>query len=165
MLFSLKEYCILKIYLYFLNLNYINISLYFKGYFGFLKKKLLYNNFLNLIYWNKMIYLYIKELNFGYLAVLILNGLGFKATRKIFFLKKKYWRFNVGHSHIFQYFPAKNIILKVKNRNLFLFSYKKNKLFDITQILRTFHKPDIYKGIGIKYPNEVLKLKKGKIRQ
>lgn len=31
--------------------------------------------------------------------------------------------------------------------------------------MRSFHMPDSYKGIGIKYPDEVIRLKKGKTRQ
>jgi len=80
-------------------------------------------------------------------------------------LKKKYWRFNVGHSHVFQYFTPKKIILKSKNRYICIFGYKKNQVFDVTEKLKKFHMPDIYKGVGIKYPNEIIKLKKGKVRQ
>jgi len=71
----------------------------------------------------------------------------------------------VGHSHIFQYFTPKNIFLKVKLRNIYIFGLKKNQIFDITQNIQKFHKPDIYKGVGIKYPYEVINLKKGKVRQ
>lgn len=81
------------------------------------------------------------------------------------FTKKKYWRFNLGHSHVFQYFSPKKIILKSKNRYICIFGLKKNQIFDITQELRKFRIPDIYKGVGIRYPNEILNLKKGKVRQ
>jgi ribosomal protein L6P/L9E len=39
------------------------------------------------------------------------------------------------------------------------------QIFDITHQIKKFRKPDIYKGVGIKYPNEIIKLKKGKVRQ
>jgi len=165
MVLLLQKFCTLKNYLYFLIIKYYNMNLYLKGYFGFAKRKILYNKLFSLLYWNNLLYNYVKELNYGWLTALTLSGLGYKATRKIFILKKKYWRINVGHSHIFQYLPPKNIIFKIKNRNLLLFGSKKRQIFDIIQIIQKFHKPDIYKGIGIRYPYETLKLKKGKVRQ
>jgi ribosomal protein L6P/L9E len=80
------------------------------------------------------------------------------------FSTKKYWRFNVGHSHVFLYFSPKNIIVKAKNRFVLIFGYKKNQVFDILEKIRTFHIPDVYKGVGLKYPNEIIRLKKGKTR-
>ena len=65
---------------------------------------------------------------------------------------------------MYQYFTPKNIIVKTKNRYICVFGYKKNQVMDITNKIKTFHIPDSYKGIGIKYPNEVIKLKKGKMR-
>ncbi len=46
-----------------------------------------------------------------------------------------------------------------------IFGYKKNQIIDISEKLKKFHIPDIYKGVGIKYPDELIKLKKGKVRQ
>lgn len=48
---------------------------------------------------------------------------------------------------------------------MYLFGTKKSQVVDITKKMRSFHIPDSYKGIGIKYPDEVIRLKKGKTRQ
>jgi len=55
--------------------------------------------------------------------------------------------------------------MKVKQRFIFLFGYFKNQIFDILKKLKNFHIPDSYKGIGLKFPNEYIRLKKGKVRQ
>jgi ribosomal protein L6P/L9E len=56
-------------------------------------------------------------------------------------------------------------MLKVKQRFIYIFGLKKDQIIDITKKIKSFHMPDFYKGIGIKYPNEIIHLKKGKTRQ
>lgn len=152
--------------LYNIKTKYFNNILFLKGNFGCLNTDLL----INLKYFKmQQLKIFLKniygELNSGWISILYLNGLGFKATKKYLFLHKKYWRFNVGHSHVFLYFTPKNVILKSKKRYICLFGFKKNQILDITQKIKKFHIPDVYKGVGIKYPNEIIKLKKGKVRQ
>jgi ribosomal protein L6P/L9E len=55
--------------------------------------------------------------------------------------------------------------MKVKQRFLCFFGIRKNQIFDITSKIKNFHIPDSYKGVGIKYPDEFIILKKGKTRQ
>jgi ribosomal protein L6P/L9E len=55
--------------------------------------------------------------------------------------------------------------MKVRQRFICLFGVKKHQIFDLANKLKNFHIPDSYKGVGIKYPNEVIILKKGKTRQ
>lgn len=150
---------------YNINIKYINNILYLKGYFGYIRIYFLKKINFNIQLLKQKLYNFCIELNIGWIGILFLNGLGFKSTKKNIFLKKKYWRFNVGHSHVFQYFTPRNIILKSKNRYICLFGFKKSQIYDIAEKIRKFHVPDIYKGVGIKYPNELIKLKKGKVRQ
>lgn len=143
----------------------ISKTLYLGGKYGFLNILLGFKNYLNIFFIkNKFLNSWFK-LNVGWIGILLLNGLGFKSTRKIFGIDKKYWRFNVGHSHVFQYFTPRNIIMKIKQRFIYFFGLHKSQIFDITEKIKSFHIPDTYKGIGIKYPNEVIRLKKGKVRQ
>lgn len=104
------------------------------------------------------------SINVGFIGMLYLNGLGFKSTRKKN-EDKKHWRFNVGHSHVFKYYPPKDIIMKVKTRLICIFGSQKMQVLDIINKLRSFHLPDAYKGVGMKYPDEIIRLKKGKTRQ
>lgn len=143
------------------NLNYI----YCCSLYGLLKIKLfslkLFNMYIFFSILNNLFY----KLNVGWIAILFLNGLGFKATRKINKDNKKYWRFNIGHSHVFQYFSPENIIFKSKNRYICFFSFKKQQLYSITEKLKTFKLLNIYKGTGIYYPNQLICLKVGKLKQ
>lgn len=167
MIFLSKKQKILDWYFLQLNIKYNTIlkELYLLGKYGILKLFLIFRKNLNFYYLKERFYNSWFELNCGWVGLLHLNGLGFKSTRKIFDIDTKYWRFNVGHSHVFQYFTPKNVIMKVKQRFIYLFSTKKSQVFDIAKQIKNFHKPDSYKGIGIKYPEEVIRLKKGKVRQ
>lgn len=102
--------------------------------------------------------------NNGFMGQLYLNGLGFKSTRKESD-GKRYWRFNVGHSHVFKFCPPKEITVKVKARVLFFFCINHVQVGDTLHKLRSFHVPDKYKGVGIKFKDEFIRLKKGKTRQ
>lgn len=156
------------------NLNILNIRIkynkiysifYLFGLFGILNINFNFKKGISIFYLKQKLLNFWYELNTGWIGHLYLNGLGFKATRKLFNNSKKYWRFNIGHSHVFKYFPPKNIIMKVKNRNIFIFGLKKYQVMDIVKKIKIFRIPDSYKGVGIKYPNEIIKLKKGKVRQ
>jgi len=46
-----------------------------------------------------------------------------------------------------------------------IFGLKKNQISDISKKIKSFHLPDCYKGVGLKYPKELIRLKKGKVRQ
>lgn len=166
MIFLLKENKILNWHFLQLNLKYDMLkNLYLRGTYGFFKILLFIKKELNFFFFKEKFNNSWFELNCGWIGLLYLNGLGFKSTRKIFGIDKKYWRFNVGHSHVFQYFTPQGVIMKVKQRFIYLFSKRKNQIMDIARIIKNFRLPDSYKGIGIKYPNETINLKKGKTRQ
>lgn len=55
--------------------------------------------------------------------------------------------------------------MKIKQRNIYMYGFIKSQIFDIAEKIKNFHRPDSYKGVGIKYPNEYIRLKKGKTRQ
>jgi hypothetical protein len=165
---------ILNWWFYNIKLKYKNINLlkliynffkiiYFKGKNGFFK--LIIHRILDIHYLKEKFNNLKISLNTGYMGYLYLNGIGFKCTKKIYNLNKRFWRFNVGHSQVFLYYTPKDIIMKVKQRFLCFFGIRKNQIFDITSKIKNFHIPDSYKGVGIKYPDEFIILKKGKTRQ
>lgn len=166
MIFLLEKYKILNWYFLNLKLKYnISKKLYFLGKYGFLKILLDLKKKINLFFFKEKFNNLWFQLNTGFVGFLYLNGLGFKCTKKFFNVDKKWWRFNVGHSQVFLYFTPKNIIMKVKQRFLCFFGVKKSQIYDIAYQIKNFRIPDSYKGIGIKFPNEVIILKKGKVRQ
>lgn len=167
MIFILKKDKILNWFFLNLKLKYNNLTdLYFKGKYGFSKFSLLnLKSKINLFFFKEKFKNLWFELNTGFIGFLYLNGLGFKCTKKFFDINKKWWRFNIGHSQVFLYFTPKNIIMKVKQRFLYFFGKKINQIYDIAHQIKKFRIPDSYKGIGIKFPNEIIILKKGKVRQ
>lgn len=166
MIFLSEKYKILNWYFLNLKLKYdISKSLYFWGKYGFLKILLDLKKKINLFFFKEKFNNLWFELSTGFLGFLYLNGLGFKCTKKFFNVDKKWWRFNVGHSQVFLYFTPRNIIMKVKQRFLCFFGLKKSQIYDIAYQIKNFRIPDSYKGIGIKFPNEIIILKKGKVRQ
>ena len=153
-------------YLYFINVKYnkkLQI-LYFIGKSGLVKIKLLNNHVFNFNKFKNLLNNLIFSLNIGWVSVLFLNGLGYRCTRKITFNKEKYWRFNVGHSHVFQFFSNENVVMKSKTRYICLFSFDKKKLLDLTQKIKTFKKINVYKGSGIHYLDEYKITKSGKLK-
>ena len=96
----------------------------------------------------------------GYSKKLRLIGVGFRATVIENTLKLK-----LGFSHEVSYsFPKEISIIPAKAKGTILL-IKGLELTQVNQIaanIRELRKPDAYKGKGIHYYNEVLKLKKGK---
>lgn len=87
-----------------------------------------------------------------------LVGVGFKA-----FLNENLIQFRLGFSHsIFCKIPKKIEIEVVKSNSIFIFG---NSIQTITQLasnIKCYKKPEPYKGKGILYYNEKIKLKQGK---
>jgi len=96
----------------------------------------------------------------GYQQKLRLVGVGFKAnlTDNILTLK-------IGYSHEIVYNVPKDIkITPSKNKGILLLveGLELQRVKQTSVEIRNFRKPDSYKGKGIHYYGEILKLKKGK---
>lgn len=75
----------------------------------------------------------------------------------------KILHFKLGYSHSLYYKIPKDITIKIQqSTKLFVFGYNFNKVSLVASILRSFKIPEPYKGKGILYANEVIKLKEGK---
>ncbi|MDH3004220.1 MAG: 50S ribosomal protein L6 [Candidatus Shikimatogenerans sp. JK-2022] len=161
--------------------NYINI----KGRLGKLKRKL--NNYLlikvdnNKIYiinkkkdskkykslhglYRMLIYNMIYGVNIGFKKQLELVGIGYKAeTNK----NGRILILNLGYSHNIVLHVCSKINITVDNikgRNpiINLFSIDNQLLGIVASKIRSFKKPDPYKGKGIRYINEKIIIKTGK---
>jgi large subunit ribosomal protein L6 len=105
---------------------------------------------------NKLIS-YVDGLNQGYFVELNLVGLGFR------FIKiGNYLLIKLGYSHYIKFIIPKNIHVFGFKRRLIIFGIDKEEVSRIANILRSFRKPDAYKGKGIQLNNENLKFKVGK---
>ena len=166
-----------------IQLSYCNNFLIIKGVFGIIKVKI--NFFFDLNYKNNVIYLYPKFFNllnkkfkalWGTLRVTLENtiqgiykshflklkfiGVGYKAI-----LKKKFLIYRLGYSHkLFNIIPKELSIKKIKKRppTFLAQSFDLNILQKTIFLIRSFKKPEHYKGKGIILLNEFIKLKEGK---
>jgi len=87
-------------------------------------------------------------------------GVGYKAL-----LKKNLLIFRLGYSHkLFQTLPKELTIKKIKKRppTFFFKSFDLDILQKSVFLMRSFKKPEPYKGKGIVLLNEYIKLKEGK---
>jgi large subunit ribosomal protein L6 len=142
----------------FLNLNYKNNALFLKPLLNTWKKNSAFKRvwgFLRMQLFNTSLGLY-KE----HFLKLKFVGVGYKMN-----LKKNLLIFRLGFSHkIFCTLPPLVQISKIKKRppTFILKSFDLNLLRETAFLLRSFKKPEPYKGKGIVFLNEFLKLKEGK---
>ena len=100
----------------------------------------------------------VKGVSEGFKKVLIINGVGYKAevVGKSLFL-------NIGFSTQFEYPILDGLTITVEGNNkLTVAGIDKEKVGQTCAEIRSFRKPEPYKGKGIKYENEVVRRKVGK---
>lgn len=122
-----------------------------------------------LSYDNKNLFIEAKHLNFffnkvnnlfksvtsGWFLELNLNGLGYKSFK----LEDKI-ALDLGYSNLITYKPNEQIKIKNFKNKLTLFSIDQEYLYNIGFSIKNYSKPDAYKGKGILFKNEIVKLKK-----
>ena len=89
-----------------------------------------------------------------------LVGVGYK----VFFSEpSNLLNLKLGYSHSIYYkIPTKITVKVIQSTKIFVFGYNYKQVCYIASILRRFKVPEPYKGKGIKYFNEIIKLKEGK---
>ena len=70
--------------------------------------------------------------------------------------------FDVGFSHSVTFKKVEGVMFEVKGNSLKLLGANKQLVGEVANKIRSIRKPDAYKGKGIRYENEVVKLKPGK---
>ncbi len=99
----------------------------------------------------------IKGVTEGYTQVLEVVGLGYRAA-----VKGNVLELNLGYSHPILYPIPPDVKIEVKENKIYVSGIDKQKVGQVCAQIRAFRKPDPYKGKGIRYEGEVLKLKAGK---
>lgn len=90
---------------------------------------------------------------------LILVGVGYK----VFPLENSIFHFKLGFSHsIFIRIAPDLKVTSLKSTNLYIFGNSFVKLHQMASTIRLYKYPEPYKGKGILYQNEKIKLKEGK---
>lgn len=94
----------------------------------------------------------------GFTKKLELVGIGYKAE-----LRGEYLILNVGYSHPIVMHPPTDINIEVPAPNTIIISGIDNQLVGlIAAKIRSYRKPEPYKGKGIKYDYELIRRKAGK---
>ena len=94
----------------------------------------------------------------GFTKELELNGVGYKATQK-----GKILELLLGYSHPINFNVPDDLKIDVpKPTEIKISGIDKQKVGQIAANIRSFRKPEPYKGKGIKYREEVIKRKEGK---
>ena len=94
----------------------------------------------------------------GYKKSLEIVGVGYKVE-----VKGKKIVFNLGYSHPIYFYPPDGITVSTESATKFsVAGYDKELVGEVAAKLRSFRKPEPYKGKGIKYSDEVIIRKAGK---
>ena len=92
-----------------------------------------------------------------------LVGVGFKVFEEKIKYTNKILQFKLGYSHSLYYKIPNDIIVNThQSTSIFLSGSDLVKLSLNASLIRNFKKPEPYKGKGIVYSDEVIKLKEGK---
>lgn len=121
----------------------------------FLKSNKLFIEENNLNFFIKKIKKLIKSVTNGWFVELNLNGLGFKSFK----LNDKI-ALDLGYSNLIIYKPTEKLIIKNFKNKLVLFSLDEEYLRNICNTIQSYSIPDAYKGKGILYKNQIIRLKK-----
>lgn len=94
----------------------------------------------------------------GYSRKLEIVGVGYRAE-----VRGKALLLNVGYSHPIMFFPPEDITLEAPTQTTVVISgINKQLVGQVAAKIRSFRKPEPYKGKGIKYENEFIRRKAGK---
>jgi len=100
----------------------------------------------------------IKGVSEGFSKTLEMNGTGYRAS-----ISGTKLKLQLGYSHDINYEVPKEIKVEVSKQNTIKLSgTNKEKLGAVAANIRSFRKPEPFKGKGIKYENEFIFRKEGK---
>lgn len=100
----------------------------------------------------------IEGVSKGYEKKLLIVGVGYRAA-----LQGTKLVMNLGYSHQVEFTPDADIKIEVPNQtSIIIKGIDKQKVGQVAATLRSKRLPDPYKGKGIRYDKEVVRLKEGK---
>ena len=100
----------------------------------------------------------IEGVSVGYVKELVLNGVGYKATQKV-----KVLELLLGYSHPINFQIPEDLKVEVpKPTQIKISGIDKQRVGQIAANIRSYRKPEPYKGKGIKYKDEIIRRKEGK---
>lgn len=94
----------------------------------------------------------------GYTKVLEVNGVGYKAA-----VAGKKITLNLGYSHPIELEAPDGVEVKVEKNTITVSGINKQAVGQFAAVIREQRRPEPYKGKGIKYADEVIRRKAGKV--
>lgn len=107
--------------------------------------------------WRMLLYNMVQGVKNGFEKKLEIEGIGYKVT-----LPGKNLILNLGYSHPVEFEAAPGIEFKVEKNVITVSGIDKELVGQTAAEIRALAKPEPYKGKGIRYQGEVIKLKEGK---
>ncbi len=99
----------------------------------------------------------IEGVSQGYAKELEIRGVGFQAT-----VENNRMILQLGYSHDIIFDPPEGITLEAKRTEITVSGIDKQLVGEVAAKIRSFRKPEPYKGKGIRYKDEYVKIKQGK---
>lgn len=99
----------------------------------------------------------IEGVSKGFEKKLLVEGIGYKVE-----LKGDKLNFNLGFSHPVEVNIPDGIKVSVEKNSIIISGVDKEKVGSFASKIRAIKKPEPYKGKGIRYADEVVKIKQGK---
>lgn len=100
----------------------------------------------------------VKGVSEGFTKNLELVGTGYRAR-----LAGTKLILSLGYSHEIEFVPPKGVEIKVESTNVIIVSgYDIQAVGQVSAVIRSYRKPEPYKGKGIRYAGEVVRRKAGK---
>ncbi len=93
----------------------------------------------------------------GFEKTLEINGVGYRAAAE-----GRGVSLSLGYSHKISYLPPEGVELKVEGNKIIVSGYDKQLVGEAAAKIRSYRKPEPYKGKGIKYAGEHIRRKAGK---
>jgi large subunit ribosomal protein L6 len=99
----------------------------------------------------------ITGLSSGFTKELELNGVGYSAN-----MQGNRLLLQLGYSHDILFEPPKGITINTTKNNIKISGFDKQLVGEVAAKIRSFRKPEPYKGKGIRYKDEYVRRKQGK---
>ena len=110
----------------------------------------------------KMVSNKIQGVSSGFALTLKIKGVGFR-VKKIQRGEKQSLVFKMGYSHQVEYQLPESVFAFVFGQTVFcLFGLNKNQVSQVAHKIQEIRQPDIYKGKGIRFANQEVRVKEGK---
>ena len=112
-----------------------------------------------LIFYTNLFNIIKKNIFIGFKCYLEVRGTGYK----IFKNEENAVQLELGFSHIITFFFSKKIKINTfKNKFLKIFGINLQTVTQVANQIKNFKKPEPYKGKGLRYFKEIIRLKQGK---